>query len=131
MVAPSSRTTTVSPAWAAAVRIVAARAAPSPLRCQSGVAPTMSPQAPASLAVKSRTTAAMPHDSAMAIRTATAIGAVLGVLLAPAPGRAAGPAGIIEHGPRTTATVALTFDLCPTRQPELDERIVSALVVAG
>jgi peptidoglycan/xylan/chitin deacetylase (PgdA/CDA1 family) len=40
------------------------------------------------------------------------------------------PPGVIEHGPRDTPRVALTFDLCPTHPPmELDDRIVDALVV--
>ena len=44
---------------------------------------------------------------------------------------AADDARIVTHGPREVATVALTFDVCPTKPPvELDERIVDALVAA-
>lgn len=42
---------------------------------------------------------------------------------------AQGPAGlIIEHGPRNTRKVALTFDACPTgKQDEYDEQVVELL----
>src|SRR5512139_174399 len=40
-----------------------------------------------------------------------------------------GEALIIEHGPRSTKHVALTFDACPTGRPEeYDERVIEVLV---
>jgi peptidoglycan/xylan/chitin deacetylase (PgdA/CDA1 family) len=79
----------------------------------------------------------MAHDRAIVIRIETAL---LSVVVATfvhaspsvvgAPG-AVSPAAIVTHGPRASAEVALTFDVCPTRAPvELDERIVEELVAA-
>ena len=43
-------------------------------------------------------------------------------------GQGAGPV-IVEHGPRGTNKVALTFDACPTGRPEeYDERVIEVLV---
>jgi peptidoglycan/xylan/chitin deacetylase (PgdA/CDA1 family) len=40
-----------------------------------------------------------------------------------------GPPTIIEHGPRESKMVALTFDACPTnRDAEYDERVIDVLV---
>jgi peptidoglycan/xylan/chitin deacetylase (PgdA/CDA1 family) len=39
------------------------------------------------------------------------------------------PAGVVDHGPRRSARVALTFDACATRQKSgVDERVIDVLV---
>ena len=50
------------------------------------------------------------------------------VAISVSPARAVEPK-IIEHGPRNSKMVALTFDACPTgREDEYDERVIEVLV---
>jgi len=58
-----------------------------------------------------------------------ALAAFLIQVTAGAGAAADGEALIIEHGPRSTKQVALTFDACPTGRPEeYDERVIEVLV---